>query len=179
MSISLHALTVGSFAPMLKTLSGILAKAAQEVRDRGGDAEALFGARLADDMLPLSAQVQIATDHAKGATARLTGRTPPVFEDTEKTLADLDARIAKTVAFVEAATPNMFEGGEARTISFPLMDGVRFEADGASYLRDWALPQFYFHVVTAYDILRHEGATIGKRDFMAHVAYAVKAGEAA
>ncbi|MBI1187224.1 MAG: DUF1993 family protein [Alphaproteobacteria bacterium] len=175
----LHAIASGTFAPMLTSLSAILDKAAAEIRSRGGEPDALLQAQLAPDMFPLVKQVQIATDHAKGATARLTGRTPPVFEDNETTMEALKARIAKTIAYVNEATPEMYAGAETRTIAFPLFGEMRFEANGLDYLRDWAFGHFYFHVVTAYDILRHEGAQIGKQDYLAHVGYAVKTGAAA
>jgi hypothetical protein len=174
--MTLYAMASGTFAPMLKSLSGFLDKAAEQMKAKGGDPDALVNARLAEDMIPLSGQIQIATDHAKGAVARLTGRAPPKYEDNEKTIAELKARIAKTIAYVEEATPEMFAGAEERTIAFPLFGEARFEANGLQYLRDWALANFYFHVVTAYDILRHDGAQIGKADFLAHAGYAVKMG---
>jgi hypothetical protein len=164
---------------MLTSLSGLLEKAANEVRAKGGDPDALLAEQLAPDMFPLVRQVQIATDHAKGATARLTGRAPPVFEDAETTIEELKARIAKTIAYVNEATPDMFAGAETRPISFQIFGPMRFEASGLEYLRDWAFPNFYFHVVTAYAILRHEGAQIGKQDYLAHAAYAVKTGAGA
>ncbi|NWG53667.1 MAG: DUF1993 domain-containing protein [Hydrogenophilaceae bacterium] len=177
--MTLYAIVSGTFAPMLTSLSAILDKAAQETRAKGGDPDALLAKQLAPDMFPLVKQVQIAADHAKGAAARLTGRTPPVFEDTEATLEALKVRIAKTVAYVKEATPEMFAGAETRAIAFQIFGPMRFEASGLEYLRDWALPNFYFHVVTAYDILRREGVQIGKQDYLAHAAYAVKTGAAA
>jgi hypothetical protein len=120
-------------------------------------------------MFPLTRQVQIACDHAKTAAAVLSGREPPRFEDNEKTLAELKARVEKTLAYVQESSPSAFEGAEARDISLPLWGGARLETKGLRYLKDWALPHFYFHLVTAYDILRHKGVEIGKPDYVAHV----------
>jgi len=176
MSDTVYALVSGTFGPTLRSLSAILDKAAGQVRARGGDPDALVGAKLAEDMFPLARQVQIACDQAKGAAARLTGREAPAMEDNEKTIEELKARIAKTIAYVETADAAMFDGAAERPIAFPLFGTMRFEANGLQYLRDWSIPQFYFHVTTAYGILRHEGAQIGKQDFLGHVGYAVKGG---
>jgi uncharacterized protein len=164
-SVSMHALAAGTFVPMLNSLSALLDKAAA---NKTIDLAALPAMRLAPDMFPLAQQVQIACDHAKNATARLTGEKAPRHEDTEKTIDELKARIAKAIAYVESVKPAAFAGAEARAISFPLFEGRSFDANGFDYLRDWALPHFYFHVVTAYDILRHAGVTIGKQDYLAH-----------
>ena len=160
----MYALSVETFIPTLNALSALLDKASAQ---KGGEAEQLVGAQLAPDMFPLSRQVQIACDQAKSGVARLAGQEPPKYEDDEKTLADLKARIAKTLAFIETVPASAFEGAETRQIAFPLRDGMGLQADGVRFLKDWALPNFYFHVVTAYDILRHNGVEIGKQDYLA------------
>jgi hypothetical protein len=160
----MYALSVETFVPILNTLSELLDKATAQ---KGAEAEQLVGAQLAADMFPLSRQVQIAADAAKSCVARLSGQEPPKYEDDEKTLADLKARIAKTLAFIATVPASAFEGAETRQIAFPLFQGASLDADGVRFLKDWALPNFYFHVVTAYDILRHNGVEIGKQDYLA------------
>ncbi len=170
MKASVHDISTGTFVPMLRSLARILDKAAQQAGAKKIDLAALPNARLAPDMYPLSRQVQIACDHAKGATARLTGQEPPLFEDNEQTIDDLKGRIAKTIEYVESIGAAAFEGAENRAILFPLIENLVFESNGFEYLRDWALPHFYFHVVTAYDIVRHNGIDIGKLDYLSHTA---------
>ena len=157
--------SVPAFLQMLNALSAVLDKGVAYARSRGMDPATLAQARLAPDMLPLAAQVQIATDHAKGATARLAGREAPKFEDNETSFEDLKARIAKTVAFVEGVPENEMDGSEDRTISLTIA-GNPMTFTGRVYLFQFAVPNFYFHVTTAYDILRQNGVPIGKRDFM-------------
>ena len=118
-------------------------------------------------MFPLSRQVQIACDHAKGAVARLAGVDIPKHEDNEQTFEELQARIAKTVAFVETFTAAQIDGSEERDIVYPTSSRGDLHFKGVDYLLGFALPNFYFHVVTAYDILRANGVEIGKRDFLA------------
>ncbi len=121
-------------------------------------------------MIPLSGQVMIACDTAKNGAARLAGVQPPRFEDTETTIEELKARIAKTVAYLEGLPASAFDGAEDRDVVMPLQGTLVLEQKGFAHLRDWVLPNFYFHVVTAYDILRHKGVQIGKRDFLAGLA---------
>jgi hypothetical protein len=168
MSHSFRDLAVDTFVPMLESLSKVLDKAAAHASAKKFDPAVLVSARLAPDMFPLSTQIQIACDHAKNGSGRLTGETPPRFEDNEKTIDELKARIAKTIDYVQGLRANVFDGGEERKITMPLIEGLEFHSNGFEYLRDWALPHFYFHVVTAYDILRHNGVEIGKRDYLAH-----------
>jgi uncharacterized protein len=174
MKNSLHAMATETFVPMLRSLSSLLDKGAEHAKANKLDPATLVNARLAPDMFPLIQQVQIACDHAKGAAARLTGREPPRFEDNEKTLDELKARIAKTIDYVQSVPASAYEGAEERDIKFPLIENLEFEANGFQYFRDWSLPHFYFHVVTAYDILRHSGVEIGKRDYLSHVGYAIR-----
>ena len=122
-------------------------------------------------MYTLAQQVQLACDQAGDSTARLSGQDAPQFENDEKTLEELKARIDKTLKYVESVRPDAFDGAEDRTITIPIPENnIDFEMNGLQYLRDWALPHFYFHVVTAYGILRHNGVDIGKRDYMNQVA---------
>jgi uncharacterized protein len=161
----MYALSVETFIPVLNNLSDLLDKASAQ---KGAEAETLVEARLAPDMFPLPRQVQIACDMAKSCAARLSGGEPPKFEDDEKTLAELKARIVKTIGFIESVPASAFQGAETRQIAFPLRDDMSLRADGLRFLKDWCLPNFYFHVVTAYDILRHKGVEIGKPDYLAH-----------
>ncbi len=173
MTLSIYSMGIDTFVPLLRTLSTLLDKGAEQLRAKGKDPESLVGAKLAPDMFPLSRQVQIACDHAKGAAARLTGREPPKFEDNEQTLDQLKSRIKRTLEYVEGISANAYEGAEKRHIEFPLINDLVLDVNGLQYLRDWALPNFYFHLVTAYDILRNQGVDIGKKDFLAHAGYAI------
>jgi hypothetical protein len=165
MSISMYQASVPVFVRMLKSLSAILEKGQKHAEARKIAASVLPASRLIADMFPLSRQVQIASDHAKGAVARLSGVDIPKYEDNEQTIEELQARIAKTVAFVETFTAERLDGSEEREIVLALKSGeLRFK--GADYLLGFALPNFYFHVVTAYDILRQNGVDVGKRDFL-------------
>ncbi|HEX7008134.1 MAG TPA: DUF1993 domain-containing protein [Alphaproteobacteria bacterium] len=165
MSLSMYQASVPVFVQYLNGLSRVLQKAAPLVEVRKIDQAVLLNTRLYPDMFPLVRQVQIAADTAKGCAARLAGQQVPQHEDNEASLADLQARIAKTIAFVESLKPEQFDGSEERAISLPMRQGT-LEFKGADYLTTFALPNFFFHVTTAYDILRHLGVEIGKRDFM-------------
>ena len=153
------------FANILKNLSAILDKAQAHAEARKIEPTVLTSFRLYPDMLPMKRQVQIACDTAKGAVARLAGVEPPKHEDTEETFAELKARIAKTIDLIQTFKPAQIDGSEEKTIHLKL--GQR-EVDfkGMQYLLGHALPNFYFHVTTAYDILRHNGVEIGKRDYI-------------
>ena len=174
MTTLLHAVWAETFAPMLRTLSKLLDKGAQHASAKKFDSAVLVNARLAPDMYPLSRQVQIACDHAKNGVARLAGQEPPRFEDKEQTIDELKARIAKTLDFIESFRPAAVEGAENRDIKDSVPKNLVLEMKGFPYLRDWAFPHFYFHLVTAYDILRHNGVEIGKLDFMSHVGPSIR-----
>jgi hypothetical protein len=163
--LSMHAISAGVFARMLRNMSAILTKAEAQAKAKGYDPAVLLNARLAPDMFPLTRQVQIATDHAKGAVARLTGNTPEAIEDTETTFAELQARIAKVVAIVESYKPEAYEGSESRDITIKIPT-TELKFSGIDYINQWAMPNFYFHLTTAYDILRANGVELGKRDFL-------------
>jgi len=165
MNISMYRASAPRFVSMLNNLAGILDKAAAHAEARKIDPQVLLASRLYPDMFPLARQVQIACDNAKGALARLAGVEVPKHEDTEKTFEELKARIAKTVAFVDSIRPAQVDGSENRAIHLKL--GKR-EVDwqGMQYLLGFALPNFYFHVMTAYAILRHNGVELGKQDYI-------------
>jgi hypothetical protein len=165
MPISMYQVAVPAFLQMLNSLSGVLDKAKAHVAERKIDPAVLLQYRLAPDMFPLTRQVQIATDHAKGCCARLAGVDVPKYSDDETTLADLKARIARTAEFVGSFQPEQIDGSEERDIT--ITAGSRqLQFKGQQYLLHFALPNFYFHVTAAYAILRHCGVPIGKRDFL-------------
>jgi uncharacterized protein len=166
MSLSMYAATVPPMRLMLKNLSAFMAKAESQCETKKIDQNAFLASRLYPDMLPFTKQIQIASDNAKGAAARLANVDIPKFEDNETTFAELHARIDKTVAFLDSLTEAQFEGAETRTITLPLRSGAR-EFTGADYLTTWANPNFFFHVTTAYALLRHGGVEIGKSDYLA------------
>jgi uncharacterized protein len=165
MTISMYQASAPAFDKMLANLGAILGKAATWAEGRKIDPAVLMGARLAPDMFPLTRQVQIACDTAKGAVARLAGAELPKHEDTEQSFAELKARIAKTLAFVESVPAAKIDGSEEREVALKLR-GHEVKFSGLQYLLGFAYPNFYFHVTTAYAILRHNGVEIGKRDFI-------------
>jgi hypothetical protein len=165
MTISMYDASTPSFVRLLNNLSGILDKAQSYAEAKKVTPEVLASARLFPDMFALTRQVQIACDFAKGAVARLAGIDIPKYEDSEQTLEELKARIAKTVAFIESVEACQINGSEEREISLKA-GGQDMSFKGQPYLLGFALPNFYFHLVTAYNILRHNGVEIGKRDYM-------------
>jgi len=165
MTISMYQASAPRFANTLKNLSGILDKAQAHCEAKKIDPLVLTGARLYPDMFALARQVQVACDTAKGAMARLAGVEIPKYEDSEKTFEELKARIAKTVAFIEAFKPAQIDGTDDKDLVIKL--GTReMQWKGMQYLLGFALPNFYFHAATAYDILRHNGVELVKRDFI-------------
>jgi uncharacterized protein len=170
MMLTMHALSVEVFTDMLGDLSKILDKAAEHARAERIDPATLVGARLAPDMFDLAKQVQAACHQATNGTARLAGVEPPVFKDDETTLDALKARIARTIDYLSGFDAHALEGAEERQITIPTPFDFVFEMTGLHLLKDWALPHFFFHVTTAYDILRHKGVVIGKQDYLGHMA---------
>jgi hypothetical protein len=165
MSLSMSKVSVPVFVRGLTILSSLLKKGEEHAAQAGIAPEAMLGARLADDMLPLSAQVQRASDASKFATQRLAGIEGPAFPDDETSFAQLQERIANTIAWLESVDPALLDAGNERKVT------VKWGATGAtftgeSYLLSFALPNFYFHIVTAYDILRNQGVKIGKLDYL-------------
>lgn len=161
----MHAFSAPTFVRMLKNLSTMLAKAEAHAKAKNFEPAILLNARLAPDMFTLTRQVQIATDHAKGAMARLAGHAPEAMEDNETTFAEVQARIAKVIALVEGYKPEQLDGSEAREVSVKIPN-AELKFSGIDYVTQWALPNFYFHITAAYAILRHNGVELGKRDFL-------------
>lgn len=157
--------SVPALKQILNNLAAILKKAAEHAAGKKIDPAVLINARLFPDMFPLGKQIQIATDQAKGCAARLAGIDIPKFEDNETTFDELQARIAKTIAFLDSVNADQIDGSEEREIVLQLHD-LKLEFKGQQYLLNWVLPSVYFHVTTAYNILRHNGVDIGKRDFL-------------
>jgi len=173
MNISMHTMSVDTFVPMLESLSAILDKGAAHAKSAKLD---LVNARLAPDMFTLAQQVQLACDNACESAARLSAQKPATFANDETTIADLKERIAKAVAYLKNLPASAFSGAEERDCTIPIPNDAKMviAMNGVQYLRAWALPHFYFHVVTAYDILRHEGVVIGKRDYLSQVGQFVR-----
>lgn len=165
MSLTMYQASIPVFVRMLGNLSSILDKAAAHAETKNIDQAVFINARLAPDMYPLSRQVQIATDMVKGCAARLAGIEVPSYEDNETTFADLQARIAKTVAFLQSVSDGQINGSEERTVTLKLR-GKEVSFLGQPYLLVFVLPNFYFHITTTYAILRHNGVEIGKMDYI-------------
>ncbi|QWF70544.1 DUF1993 domain-containing protein [Methylomonas paludis] len=165
MSISLYQVSIPVFVRALENLAAILDKAEQHAQAKKIDASIFVNARLAPDMYPLSRQVQIATDIAKGGAARLAGIELPSYEDKEASFAELQARIAKTIAFIQTVSAEQIEGSEQKPITVRT-PSRELNFLGQPYLLNYVLPNLYFHVTTAYAILRHNGVEIGKADFL-------------
>jgi len=162
----MYALSVPVFDRYLRNLVHILDKGAAYAAERKIDETVLTGMRIYPDMFPLSRQIQIAADFAKGASARLAGVEIPKYEDTEKTFDELKARCQKTYEFLATLKPEQFAGAESKTITITIAGAPR-EFEGLPYLSHYAFPNFYFHATTAYNLLRHAGVALGKRDFTA------------
>ena len=165
MSLSMSQAFIPPTLRQLAALDAILDKAAAHAAARKIDPAVLLATRLFPDMFPLVRQVQLTTDFAKGPAARLAGLEPPKYEDTEASFADLKARVAKTVAYLKGLKPEQIDGSETRDITIPI-GGQPRTFKGQPYLVDFAIPNLYFHMTTAYAILRSCGVEIGKRDFI-------------
>lgn len=162
----MYVASVPVFKQLLGGLSGVLTKAAEHAAARKIDPPALLQARLFPDMFPLLRQVQIATDFARSVAARLAGVEVPSAPDTEQSFDELQQRIASTVAFLDSLDPAGFDGSETREIVLRPGTPKERTLSGQAYLLSYGLPQFFFHVTTAYALLRHSGVDIGKRDYM-------------
>ena len=165
MTISMYQASVPVFIRMLTNLNVILSKAAAHAQAKKIDDSVLLNARLFPDMLPFTKQVHIATDFARGTVARLAGLEVPVFEDNEKTFAELMARVERTLEYLRTFKPEQIDGSEGREIVRPI-GGQPKKFTGINYLLQFALPNFYFHATTTYAILRHSGIEVGKMDFI-------------
>ena len=165
MTLTIHQASVPVFTQGLKGLKGVLTKAAAHVDAKKLDPESLLKARLYPDMFPLLRQAQIATDFAKGCAARLAGEEVPAWDDTETSFADLIARVDRAIAYVEGLDPAQFEGAEDRDITL-VRRGETSVVKGLAYLQGQAQPNFFFHLTTAYAILRKNGVEVGKKDYL-------------
>ncbi len=165
MSLNMYQASIPVFIRMLGNLSVLLNKAVAHAEARKIDPSIFVNARLAPDMLPLSRQVQIATDMSKGCAARLAGLEVPSYEDNETTFADLQARITKTIAFLQSVSAEQINGNEERIVMLKLR-GKEISFLGQPYLLDFVLPNVYFHITTTYAILRHNGVEVGKMDYI-------------
>lgn len=166
MSLSMYSASVPVFVRLLGNMDRWFDKALVHAEAKKFDPSVYVNARLAPDMFPLSRQVQIATDAAKGCAARLSGTEIPVFEDTEQTVDDLRQRIRKTIDFVQSVPEALFEGADSREIVLNMRNREPLHLRGEDYLRFFALPNFYFHLTTTYALLRHLGVEIGKMDYL-------------
>jgi hypothetical protein len=165
MAISMYKSSVPIFVQYLTALSAVLDKATAHVEAKKLDPAAFLNMRLFPDMFPLVRQVRAATDHAMSACGRCAGIEPPTFANDEASFADLKARIAKAIDFIKTIKPEQIDGSEDREITIKFPSGER-KFTGQGLLLNFCLPNFYFHATTAYDILRHGGVEVGKRDFM-------------
>jgi uncharacterized protein len=165
MAISMYQASIPQMKKMLTNLSHLLKKGEAYAAAKNVDGSVLTSYRLFPDMLPLTKQVQIACDQVKNGMARLAGIESPKFDDHETTFDQLQERIAKTIAFVDTIKPHQVDGTEAKEIQFSIKEW-KFEFVGEQYLFAWIMPNFYFHITTAYNILRHNGVEIGKADFL-------------
>ena len=165
MTISMYAAAIPVMSRALNNLAAILDKGAAHAEARKIDPLVLCASRLYPDMFALTKQVQIATDVAKGGAARLAGLDAPKFDDNEAGFPDLVSRVQKTVAYLATFKPAQIDGSEEKTIKLKI-GGNTLTFAGMSYLLDFVLPNVYFHVATAYDILRHNGVELGKQDFL-------------
>ena len=165
MKISMYAMSSDVFKRALTQLLHVMEKGAANAKARNFDTSVLVNARLAPDMLSFAKQVQLTSDFAKNSMARLAAVDPPKFEDNETTMDELVARVKKTLDYIGTVPANALEGSETRDIKIPLRDRT-LEFKGLEFLQNWAIPNFFFHHVTAYNLLRHNGVDIGKRDFL-------------
>ena len=166
MKISVHAVTVDLFTISLTNLSALLEKGLAHATARKFDPSVLLSARLSPDMFPLSRQVQIACDSAKNSVARVAALEPPRFEDNEKTIEELRARIARTIEYIKGVPTTAFEGAEDRDIRVPVGPDKFLDFKGIDFIQRWAIPNVFFHITTTYALLRHNGVEVGKRDFL-------------
>jgi len=165
MAISMYQASVPVFVRMLTNLKNILGKGSAFAQSKKIEESVLLNARLFPDMFPLTRQVHIATDFARGTGARLAGSEPPTYEDTEKTFAELISRVDRTIEYLGTLKPGQIDGSEEREIVRPIR-GEPKKFSGINYLLQFALPNFYFHMTAAYAILRHNGVELGKADFI-------------
>lgn len=166
MTISMHTASAPVFARMLANLLTWLDKAEAHAAARRFDTANYLGLRLAPDMLPFTRQIQIASDAAKACMARLAGQEVPSWDDNEASLADLRARVRRTIDYVTSFTAAQIDGSESRPVSVPRRNAEPLQFDGETFLKHYAMPNFYFHVTMTYALLRHAGVELGKVDYL-------------
>ncbi len=166
MSLSMHSASAPVFTRMLGNMLHWLDRAEAHAQARKFDANNYLGLRLAPDMLPFARQIQIASDGAKACMSRLAGAEIPKWEDNEATLDELRARIRKTLEHVQSFAPAQIDGSDERAITVPMRSGDALQFTGETFLKHFALPNFFFHTTTAYALLRHAGVELGKADFL-------------
>ncbi|NQV10231.1 MAG: DUF1993 domain-containing protein [Cyanobacteria bacterium] len=166
MELSMHAAAVPPLKRALGNLAAVLAKGRQHAEAQGFDAEVLLQCRLYPDMFPLVRQVQIAADIARRGVARLSGSEAPAVADTETSFGELIKRLEDTVAYLDSVTAEQLQGSEIREVTVPVGRGATITMQGWPFLSSFVLPNVYFHITTAYDLLRHNGVVLGKRDFL-------------
>ena len=164
--MSFHDAVVPAYLQMLNSLTGLLTKAEAHCAAKKIDPSVMLGSRLFPDMLPLSKQIQLASDFAAKGCARLTHSEVPSMPDTEKTFEELKQRLAKTIDYVKSYKPEQFEGADAKDVTFPAGPDRSMTFKGQQFFSAVSLPNFYFHAATAHGIMRHNGVEIGKRDFL-------------
>ena len=169
MSLTMHSASVPTFVRMLGNIDTWLDKAVAHAEAKKFDPSVYLAARLAPDMLPFTRQIQIASDNAKGCVARLAAVEIPKYEDNEATIDELRQRIRKTIDFMKSVPAEKFEGSDTRDIEVPRRAGEPLRFKGEAYLKHYALPNFFFHVTTAYALLRHYGVDLGKADYLGPV----------
>jgi hypothetical protein len=165
MAFTIYDASIPTMIATLQNLSKIVDKAVTQAKQKDLPLQSLLDARLAPDMHPFTRQIQIASDSAKGAAARLAGVEPPSFPDTETTFPELQARIAKTIDFLKSVDSSKLAGAEDRNVELKTPNRT-FNLTGAQFITGFALPNFFFHVTTAYGLLRHKGIEIGKMDYL-------------
>jgi hypothetical protein len=166
MTISMYSASAPAFARMLGNMLAWMDAAKAHAEAKKFDTTVYLGLRLAPDMLPFKNQIQIASDAAKGCVARLAGQPVPQWDDNETTFDELVTRIQRTLDYVNGMTAAALDGSEQRAIEIPRRNGEPLRFNGENYLRDFALPNFYFHATTTYALLRHAGVSLGKRDYL-------------
>lgn len=164
--MSFHDAVVPAYLQMLNSLTGLLTKAEAHCAAKKIDPSVMLGSRLFPDMLPLSKQIQLASDFAAKGCARLTHSEVPSMPDTEKTFEELKQRLAKTIDYVKSYKPEQFEGADTKDVTFPVGPDRTMTLKGQQFFSAVSLPNFYFHAATAHGIMRHNGVEIGKRDFL-------------
>lgn len=166
-ALNMHAISAPMYLVLLRNLATWLDKAEAHATQKKFDIEVLLHARLRPDMYSLREQIWFATAFAKNSQCRLAGQTPPDYPETDVTLDQLRARIARTIDIVQSIGPDALAGAEARSVTYGVGPRLKMTQTGLDYLITFCLPNFYFHMVTAYDILRHSGVELGKMDFLA------------